>query len=126
MGFADAIRICFSKYTDWKGRASRAEYWWWVLFEVIILVILDILYAATGSAIVAVLVVIGYLTLLLPGIAVLIRRLHDTGRSGAWFWIAFVPLVGGIILLVFALQPSQPGANQYGTVDGGPAAQQVR
>ncbi len=102
------------KYAVFSGRARRKEYWMYALFVAIIYVVLAGI--AVGTKAPALFAVLGvfYVGILLPSLAVTVRRLHDTGRSGGWFFITFVPLVGGIILLVFACTDSQPGANQYG------------
>jgi uncharacterized membrane protein YhaH (DUF805 family) len=116
MSFVESIQTCFSKFTTWQGRAGRAEYWWWILFTVIIYVVGIIIDVPLKSPIPTILLV---LVLLLPSLAVLVRRLHDTGRSGWWYWIGLVPLVGGIILLVFVCSASQ-GPNAYGNGPEGP------
>jgi uncharacterized membrane protein YhaH (DUF805 family) len=110
MPFQDAVKICLSKYVDFKGRARRSEYWWFVLFNVIVGIVAGIIDAIIGTQI------IGYLAslaLLLPNIAVGIRRLHDTSRVGWWILIGIIPIVGWIILLIFYVQDSHPD-NQYG------------
>lgn len=111
MSFADSVRTCLSKYVTFSGRARRSEYWWFTLFAIILYVVAAIIDAAIGNSIVVILVA---LALLLPSLAVTVRRLHDTGRSGWWILIALVPFVGGIILLVFECLDSQPGPNNYG------------
>jgi len=111
MGFADAVRSVFSKYVVFSGRARRSEFWWFSLFLLIVYIIVAAIDAAIGNS---VLLVIVWLATLLPSLAVTVRRLHDTGRSGWWFFITLIPLVGGIILLVFECQDSQPGSNAYG------------
>lgn len=116
MSFVQSIQTCFSKFTTWEGRAGRAEYWWWILFTLIIYVVGVVIDVALKSPIPTILLI---LVLLLPSIAVLVRRLHDTGRSGWWYWIGLVPLVGGIILLVFVCSASQ-GPNSYGNGPDGP------
>ncbi|MBC7271754.1 MAG: DUF805 domain-containing protein [Streptomyces sp.] len=99
------------KYAVFSGRARRKEYWMFVLFYLIFYVVL----AAVGAAIDAVwLPVLLTVALLLPGLGVNVRRLHDTGRSGWWILIGLVPLVGSIVMLVFTCSDSQPGPNQYG------------
>ena len=111
MSFTDAIRDGFSKYVTFSGRSSRSAYWWWYLFGVLVLVVsLAIDYALGAGGILYVLVA---LAMLLPNLAVLVRRLHDSGRSGWWILIALVPLIGAIVLLVFTLQGSDP-PNQWG------------
>ena len=101
MGFGSAIKSCFSKYATFNGRASRSEYWWWVLFTLIF------------SFIPFVNIITGIL-FLLPGLAVFVRRMHDTGRSGWWWFINLIPLIGWIWALVLLVTDSQPGENQYG------------
>ena len=106
------------KYADFNGRARRKEYWMFFLFNVIISIVLLIVDGILGTSAVpgtmGLLGVIYLLALLVPGIAVAIRRLHDTGRSGWWILIGLVPFVGGIILIVFLVQDSTPGDNQFG------------
>ncbi|MGX4690553.1 DUF805 domain-containing protein [Streptomyces sp. JNUCC 63] len=99
------------KYAVFSGRARRKEYWMFVLFNFIVSIVL----LAIGKAIgVEVLSGLYSLAVLLPGLGVAVRRLHDTGRSGWWILIGLVPLVGFIVLLVFTVSDSQPGDNQYG------------
>ena len=111
MSFTDAIRDGFSKYVTFSGRSSRSAYWWWYLFGILVLVVsLAIDYALGAGGILYVLVA---LAMLLPNLAVLVRRLHDAGHSGWWLLIGLLPLIGAIVLLVFTLQGSdQP--NQWG------------
>lgn len=108
----------WKKYAQFEGRARRKEYWMYYLFTFIAIILAAIvggfLTAATNSPVPLVLLLVGYfLASFLPGLAVTVRRLHDTGRSGGWFCISFVPYVGGIILLVLCCQDSKPH-NQYG------------
>ena len=117
------------KYAVFDGRSRRKEYWFFVLFNIlvsmVILMIGGVLVAIGGHAddpatigpklaLIYGLYALYSLAVLLPGLGVSIRRLHDTGRSGWLLLLAFVPFVGGIILLVFMFQDSQPGPNQYG------------
>ena len=106
------------KYACFSGRARRQEYWLFVLFNFIAAFVVGfvggILAGATGVAAFAFLGTIYNLAVLIPGLAVLARRLHDTGRSGWWFLIAIIPLIGWIVLIVFCCLDSQPGENQYG------------
>lgn len=117
MTFDAAIRDGLSKYAQFNGRSSRSAYWWFVLFSVLVYVATDIVDAVIGTPIFTVLAVIG---LFLPSLAVLVRRLHDTDRSGWWVLISFVPLIGSIVLIVFACTVSGP-PNKYGdgTDEGG-------
>lgn len=106
------------KYAVFSGRARRKEYWFFVLFNIIISIVLAVIDGVTGSfdpeAGMGLLGGIYTLAVLIPGIAVSVRRLHDTERSGWWLLIALVPLIGAIVLLVFMVQDSKPGQNQYG------------
>ena len=100
------------KYAVFDGRAHRTEYWMFILFNVIITLVLYLIEALAGGP--GVLGGLYGLAVLIPGIAVAVRRLHDTNRSGWWWLIGLIPLVGTIVLLVFLVQDSQPGENQYG------------
>jgi uncharacterized membrane protein YhaH (DUF805 family) len=111
MSFADAVRSVFSKYVVFSGRARRSEFWWYALFAAIVYLVAGIIDAAIGNQVLGYLVA---LALLLPSLAVTVRRLHDTGRSGWWILIGIIPLIGAIVLLVFEVQDSQPGTNNYG------------
>jgi len=106
------------KYAVFGGRARRKEYWFFALFNIIISIVLAVIDGVTGSfsaeAGVGLLGGIYTLAVLIPGIAVSVRRLHDTDRSGWWLFIALIPLIGAIVLLVFMVQDSKPGQNQYG------------
>lgn len=114
MDFVTAIKTCFRKYVTFEGRASRAEYWLFVLFTAIVSVIAAIIddqLAPSGQGAFSLIVSI---PLLLPGIAVAVRRLHDTNRSGWWYLLVFVPLVGFVVLLVWFCQRGTQGANRFG------------
>ena len=142
MSFGQAVKSVFRQYASFGGRARRSEYWWFALFnflvqlpaQVIFFVVYfrelapvidsadsegnvsdtalnNIDWAAVGAGYVPMLLV--GLVLFLPGLAVVVRRLHDTGRSGWWYWISLVPF-GSIVLLVFMFLDGQPYDNQYG------------
>lgn len=98
-------------YVGFEGRARRTEYWVFALFQLLIFVVLAIISRLIGNSI---LYTIYALATFLPGLAVAVRRLHDTDRSGWWLLIGLIPVVGGIVLLVFMLLESTPGTNQYG------------
>ena len=114
MGFGEAVQSVFSKYATFSGRARRSEYWYFVLLQVIVTAVLNGLYSATESVAFSAILVLFDLALLVPSLAVCWRRLHDIGRSGAYYFFVLIPLVGWILLLVWMCQDSQPGANQYG------------
>ena len=100
------------KYTVFAGRATRKEYWMFALFNIIIGVVLTLVGRIIGFNF---LMSIYTLAILLPGLAVTSRRLHDTGRSAWWILIGLIPFIGAFVLLIFATLDSQPGQNQYGT-----------
>ena len=106
------------KYADFSGRARRSEYWYFLLFYMLILIALSVVDVVMGwfstDAGVGVLSGIYTLALLIPSLSVSVRRLHDTDRSGWWLLIGLIPLIGGIVLLVFFVQDSQAGANRFG------------
>ena len=110
MNFTQAVSSAFSKYAVFSGRARRSEYWYFFLFNLLVSIVMAIIDRAIGSSVPGLLV---SLALLLPGLAVLVRRLHDTSRTGWWFFIVLVPIVGVIVLIVFACQDSHPD-NQHG------------
>jgi uncharacterized membrane protein YhaH (DUF805 family) len=100
------------QYAVFSGRARRKEYWLFFLFNIIIDLVLGVIERSAGGP--GVLGGIYSLVVLIPSIAVSVRRLHDTDRSGWWLLIGLIPLIGTIVLLVFMVQDSQPGENQYG------------
>jgi uncharacterized membrane protein YhaH (DUF805 family) len=106
MTFQDSIKVCFSKYAEFGGRASRSEYWWFFLFIVLAGGAISIVNEKLGM--------VFYLATLLPSLAAATRRLHDTGRNGWWQLVALVPLVGLIVLLVFLTQKSSDAAGPQG------------
>ncbi|MCM2290150.1 MAG: DUF805 domain-containing protein [Sulfuritalea sp.] len=99
MTFGESIKTCFSKYAEFNGRASRSEFWWWFLFTFL---------ASAGAGMVSeTLSGLFSLAVLLPGLAVGARRLHDTDRS-AWFLLLwFIPVIGWIILIVWSIQEAK-------------------
>jgi uncharacterized membrane protein YhaH (DUF805 family) len=116
MGFGQAIATCFSKYVSFRGRAARPEYWWWVLFVIVVPVIILAVGAAVMSASSLPWMVTGlfYLVIILPTIAVAVRRLHDTDHTGWWFFIQLVPVIGGLWFLYFMVISGTQGPNRFG------------
>lgn len=100
------------KYAVFEGRARRKEYWMFVLVNIIIAFTLGVIEGAIG---VYFFNRIYGLAVLIPSLAVGVRRLHDTNRSGLWLLIGLVPVVGFIVLLIFMAQPGDDGDNQYGS-----------
>jgi len=109
-------KVVLENYTNFTGRARRAEFWWYFLANLIISIALSIIDAALGwgSGYGGVLSGLYGLAVLLPGIAVGIRRLHDTDKSGWWLLLVFIPIVGIIVLIVFWATDGTRGANEYG------------
>jgi uncharacterized membrane protein YhaH (DUF805 family) len=127
MGFGEAIQSGFKNYVTWRGRATRSEFWWWMLFVYLVQIPFSIIYSISVQNLVNegtfeigmffnwayYLMLVVSLVLVLPSISVLIRRLHDTDRSGGWYWILLIPVVGTIVLLVFTLSASTPSPNRF-------------
>ena len=114
MGFGEAVKTCFSKYVDFSGRAPRSEFWWFVLFAIIVSVVTLLIDMSMLDADITILNTLFGLAMLLPSIAVTVRRLHDTDRSGWWYLLVFVPLLGGIILIIFCVMKGTEGQNRFG------------
>lgn len=104
--FIDAFR----NYAEFNGRVSRKGYWMYYLFYILFYLAAGVLDAFGGAGLFTSLYT---LALLIPGITITTRRLHDTGRSGWWQLIYFIPLIGWIVMLVFLLQDSKAD-NEYG------------
>jgi len=101
----ESIQTCFNKYAEFTGRARRSEYWWFALFGFAISLVLS-------RALI--LGMIASLALFAPQLAVGVRRLHDTGRSGWYLLIGLIPFVGWIILIVWLATEGEPATNMYG------------
>jgi uncharacterized membrane protein YhaH (DUF805 family) len=112
MSFSEAVKDGFDHYVDFNGRARRSAFWYWILFGILVGIAANIISAVLfDSQILSYLV---SLALFLPGLSVAVRRLHDTGRSGWWYLIILVPLIGIILLIVWWAQDSDPAPNEYG------------
>ena len=92
-------------YAQFEGRASRSEYWWFYLFTVLATAAADTLGGSVGN--------LASLAFFLPGLALVARRLHDTGRSGWWFFITFT-IIGIPVVFYWLVKDSDAGANKYG------------
>ena len=126
MGFGDAIKVCMKeKYASFEGRATRAEYWYFYLFSILVMLgtaivsgILGAILSGGNEDVAAGIAVLMYSVICLgfvcPSISVLVRRLHDTGKSGWWCWISLIPYIGGIVIFIFTLLSSQEHDNEYG------------
>lgn len=128
MTFIDAVKSCLAKYATFRGRAPRSEFWYFWLFSIIVLLIATIIDGILGTTFsmtnpaTGLEQSVGYgyvymltaIALLLPSLAVAVRRLHDTDRSGWWLLIGLIPLIGAIVLLVWYVTKGTPGDNRYG------------
>lgn len=99
MSFGTAISTVLRKYAEFEGRASRPEYWWFALFSVLGSLALGSIYVGLAGA--------WSVAMLLPGLAVSVRRLRDAGYHWGWLFLLFLPFVGLVIVIVFLAQPSK-------------------
>ncbi len=110
--YTDVIR----RYTDFDGRADRPEFWWFGLINLIVSLVLWAIGIAVFGFPTGELVAVVYgLVTLLPALGVEFRRLHDTNRSGWWILISLIPIIGGIILIVFLASAGTRGPNRFGS-----------
>lgn len=112
--FTEAVSVCFRKYADFSGRASRSEYWWFALFNTLLYLTVLLLAVMSATVLAGMFFYLALLGLLIPNLSVTFRRLHDAGHPGTYFLFNFIPLVGPIIMLIFALQQSETWDNEYG------------
>lgn len=122
MTLKESFVTCMQKYTDFSGRAPRSEYWWFVLAQFLIGFVLGFIFGFIGAImgmgsgladIVSLIVTLGFI---LPTIAVAVRRLHDIGKSGWWYLLVFIPILGWLLLLFWFVQPSAEESNEFGDV----------
>ena len=99
MDFGEAIKVCFNKFADFNGRARRSEFWW---FQLLCYLVSSFTCGFAG------------IVFLIPVLSSGARRLHDTGRSGWWQLLQFIPIVGIIILIIWWAEDSNPNQNEYG------------
>jgi uncharacterized membrane protein YhaH (DUF805 family) len=111
--FKDYYINAWLNYTNFSGRTRRKEFWYVFIVNLAISFILSIFERTFLGGLATLISIVYSLAFLLPGIALGIRRLHDTGRSGWWLLIGFLPILGAIILIVFFVSPSVSGSNQY-------------
>ncbi len=112
MGFVAAVqRALIERYNTFTGRASRDEFWWFVLFVLLVWIAANVIDAALGSPLLQLVV---SLALLVPWLAVVVRRLHDADRSGWWALLLLLPVIGLIALIVIGLKPGTAGENRFG------------
>lgn len=112
--FGEAVtKAIQGNYCNFSGRASRSEYWWFALFMFIVCIASSCLTFVAGDTVGTIISGIIDLLLLLPSLGLSIRRLHDVGRSGWWLLLVLTG-IGAIVILIWSLMASQPGANEYG------------
>ena len=119
MSFQEAVQTVFSKYATFEGRARRSEYWYFILFVSCVNFVIRMLAAIVGEGSFLTTVLTGFSTIFslgvfVPQIAVAVRRLHDIGKSGWFYLIGLIPVIGWIFVLVWFCTDSQPCDNQYG------------
>ena len=126
MDFMTAVGSFLWQFVGFSGRARRSEFWYFALFTFLVGIVTSVVDAILGTdydtgsgGLVNTLV---SLVLLLPSLAVAVRRLHDTGRSGWWLLIGIIPIIGWIILIVWYCKDTTPGDNQYGPDPKNPSA----
>lgn len=112
-GIVDWFKKGLRNYTNFSGRARRKEYWYFLLMQIILIIIAMVLDTMIFDSDVGLFYLVVALGLFLPGVAVTIRRLHDTNHSGWWFLISLVPLIG-IVLIVFLVRETKFETNQWG------------
>lgn len=126
MSFTDAVKSVYRNYAKFDGRAQRSEYWWFVLFTALVSLglflvgglVYSVARTSTVFTVVTIALIIFLIVSFIPSLAVAVRRLHDTGRSGWWYLIVFIPYIGAIVLLVLLAMPSSPGYNHFGPPPG--------
>ena len=119
MDIQQSVKMVLNSYAKFEGRSGRSEYWWWVLAYIIAAAICSVIGSMLGMG--QLVVNLLALALLVPNIAVGVRRFHDIGKSGWWLLIGLIPLIGWIAVIYFAAQPSV-GPNEYGEGPQGPVA----
>lgn len=109
------IEVLKKKYAMFDGRASRKEYWMFTLVNVLIMLGFNFLSFVLDSILIQILGILYILAVLVPSLAVYVRRLHDTNHSAWWILLGLIPIVGTIILLIFLVTDSQAGDNRFGS-----------
>ena len=120
MTYQESVRSVLSNYATFSGRASVSEFWWFYLFTLLISMAFSVLglifHDSNGEPALWIIILQGLfgLAILLPSIAVAVRRMHDIGKEGGWIFINLVPLIGWIWFIVLAATPGQLGDNRFG------------
>jgi uncharacterized membrane protein YhaH (DUF805 family) len=111
------LDVLKNKYATFSGRARRKEYWMFLLINLVVsvaLALIDSLIGSVSESGMGLLSSVYSIGVLIPSLALSVRRLHDIGRTGWWVLISIIPVIGAVVLLVFMLLDSEPGSNRYG------------
>lgn len=123
------LKVIKEHYADFNGRARREEYWMFTLFNLIFSIVISLIFTGIGFAIdvpaIAAITYVYTLALLIPSLAVLVRRLHDVGKSGWFFLISLIPLIGPIYILVLLCTDSENGTNKWGDNPKAPSNREI-
>jgi uncharacterized membrane protein YhaH (DUF805 family) len=116
MNFQQAVQSVFSNYANFRGRASRSEFWWFQLFLLLGGIVAALLDLFANSSVLggSPLATLFWLATIIPDLAVTVRRLHDTDSSGWWILLGLIPLIGMIVLIVWWCQEGSRGYNRFG------------
>lgn len=121
MSFLEAVKHVFANSFDFRGRARRSEYWYFCLFNMLMSFLLGFMDGMMGTtfttstgAQMGIIGILFSLAVLIPSLAVSIRRLHDIGKSGWYLLVCLIPLIGGLLLLYWSVLDSEPQDNKYG------------
>lgn len=125
--YLDAFR---KKYADFSGRARRTEYWMFTLFHTLVILVFVILAAALAEiewGMIAIIIILGLYVLftIIPSLAITVRRLHDTGKSGWFYLLSFIPYIGGFLIFIFMVQDSEAITNKWGPNPKNPNADEI-
>ena len=124
LSMGEAVANVFKNYANFKGRARRSEYWWFLVFNSLVSIFLNCIIQPIANSnpnsmflvCLALVLYLAYLVgMIIPAWAVTVRRLHDIGKSGWWWLIALIPIVGSLVLLVWSCQDSDVCENKYGS-----------
>lgn len=112
--FQSAVRLQIENVMNFEGRASLSAYWWFALALFIVNMVLEVFSVAIGSLALTMLILLVMVAVGLSGLSLAVRRMHDTDKSGWMLLLGFIPIIGGIIVLIFTLLPGTPGQNRFG------------
>lgn len=123
MGMIEAVKLFFNRYTDFKGRSSRAEYWWVYLFNFLVMIVPYLILFTVGMGsdglniigmLMAGIIGLYVLATIIPGLAIAFRRMHDRNMTAWWLLLGLIPYIGSIVLLVIFVLPGTKGPNKFG------------